>query len=626
MGLIKTLQIKNSAFFGESIRIDFSSKMSCIMGGRGTGKTTLLSILYWAINHDDDLKKEMLSLVKSNLGSGTAEVVFQDEQGNEYVVFKMFGDAPAVKNAAGEIVSFDDFVTRVGIDYFPAGEIERIGLDPKERLRLFDGYIGNTIADINGQIGIVVAQLKQSEIQIKALKRELSQIKEELQTFGSIDTELQKARTELTTVAADPGLKAKFELENKKQTTRVVERNFLTKVRDVNSSVAQQVERLRASISAAISVFPTGSELDNPGLKEFSKTALARLQSFRQLTEELQKGVALLNSDLSTATSASHVEHERAESEFSKLKQTIDTHRELFQRINTLSQRATAKTIAAEKIQTLTGQLNTFTDARGVLLSGLNVLISSRSDLRRKRAAEVNVLLGHQVKILMKEAALNEPFEVLLESILSRLQMRVTGAERRIWEVSNPQMMAAYIEKDDAVGFAQRCEITSVDRIKTLFKTIKEMDLIFELESCVCEDAPNFFLGVEDDKKAELFKPTEELSTGQRCTAVLPVIFAMTNRPLLIDQPEDNLDNKYITQSIREIIRKIKETRQMVFVTHNPNIPVISDSEYNVFLTYFDQQSHILATGNIQQVKNQIVELLEGGKDAFITRKDMYGY
>ena len=353
---------------------------------------------------------------------------------------------------------------------------------------------------------------------------------------------------------------------------------------------------------------------------------IARFQSATQLVDKLQEFSNLLNNDILAVTKTSRGEHERAESEFSNLKQTIAKHRELFQRFNNLSQRATAKKIASEKVQSLTGQLNVLIESRGILLTKFNELISSRATLRRKCAEGVNEMLGQKVKILIKECALNESFEEILKSYLSKFQMRITDTEHQILEVSNPQALACSIEKNDAEGYAKRCGIADLVRVNQLFKVFKETDIVFELEACVCEDAPNFYLGVEDDQKVESFKPTEELSTGQRCTAVLPVIFAMTKRPLLIDQPEDNLDNKYIAESIHQIIRMIKDKRQLVFVTHNPNIPVISDSESNTFLIYFDQCSHVLATGDIPQVKTQIIELLEGGKDAFERRKDVYGY
>ena len=72
------------------------------------------------------------------------------------------------------------------------------------------------------------------------------------------------------------------------------------------------------------------------------------------------------------------------------------------------------------------------------------------------------------------------------------------------------------------------------------------------------------------------------------------------------------------------IIKKQKEQRQLIFITHNPNIPVLSQSEQNLFLNY-EKQTSIIAEGTVEAVKEEIVSLLEGGELAFKTRKDIYG-
>ena len=130
----------------------------------------------------------------------------------------------------------------------------------------------------------------------------------------------------------------------------------------------------------------------------------------------------------------------------------------------------------------------------------------------------------------------------------------------------------------------------------------------------------------DSTNKEDDYRKTDELSMGQRCTTVLPIIFAVSNNPLIIDQPEDNLDNKYITNTIHEIIRKQKEKRQLIFITHNPNIPVLSDAETNIFLFYENRKSKIDGIGNIDEVKDKIVNLLEGGEEAFKKRIEIYGF
>ncbi|MEJ7360868.1 hypothetical protein WL455_12325, partial [Staphylococcus epidermidis] len=66
---------------------------------------------------------------------------------------------------------------------------------------------------------------------------------------------------------------------------------------------------------------------------------------------------------------------------------------------------------------------------------------------------------------------------------------------------------------------------------------------------------------------------------GQQCTAILNLLTLSNNDPLLVDQPEDNLDNSFITNNLVENIRKLKINRQFIFATHNANIPVFGDAE-----------------------------------------------
>jgi ABC-type bacteriocin/lantibiotic exporter with double-glycine peptidase domain len=80
------------------------------------------------------------------------------------------------------------------------------------------------------------------------------------------------------------------------------------------------------------------------------------------------------------------------------------------------------------------------------------------------------------------------------------------------------------------------------------------------------------------------FKDAADLSSGQKCTALLPLLMARRDTPLIIDQPEDNLDNHFIYESVVEAIRRIKARRQMIFVTHNANIPVLGEAEMVIVL------------------------------------------
>ncbi len=94
----------------------------------------------------------------------------------------------------------------------------------------------------------------------------------------------------------------------------------------------------------------------------------------------------------------------------------------------------------------------------------------------------------------------------------------------------------------------------------------------------------------------------------------------------LIDQPEDNLDNAFVYDTVVRSVREAKGSRQLIFVTHNPNIPVLGDAERVFVLSSDGQQAKLGNSGNVDAVKDKIEYLLEGGADAFRERMKRYGH
>ena len=128
----------------------------------------------------------------------------------------------------------------------------------------------------------------------------------------------------------------------------------------------------------------------------------------------------------------------------------------------------------------------------------------------------------------------------------------------------------------------------------------------------------------------------EDLSTGQKATAVLLLLLLESDAPLIVDQPEDDLDNRFITEGVVPRMRDEKQRRQFVFSTHNANIPVLGDAELIVGLSASGEAERGRAriaiapehTGSIDRraVRELVEEILEGGKEAFETRRRKYGF
>ena len=123
-------------------------------------------------------------------------------------------------------------------------------------------------------------------------------------------------------------------------------------------------------------------------------------------------------------------------------------------------------------------------------------------------------------------------------------------------------------------------------------------------------------------KYGDKHKPIEQGSPGQKTAALLAFIFSYGNEPLILDQPEDDLDNHLIYDLIVTQLREIKQQRQIIVVTHNANIVVNGDAENVIVLDVGSGQTRIIAQGCLQKlrIRNEICRIMEGGPEAFERR------
>lgn len=143
------------------------------------------------------------------------------------------------------------------------------------------------------------------------------------------------------------------------------------------------------------------------------------------------------------------------------------------------------------------------------------------------------------------------------------------------------------------------------------------------------EFEPSFFYSTGNAMEDTI--PFAEASAGQQATALLSVLLNQEGIPLLIDQPEDDIDNRAIND-ITQNIWAAKSKRQLIFTSHNANLVVNGDAELVVCCDYKESsqqtQGEIKFEGSIDnpEIKNEITTIMEGGEKAFILRKEKYGF
>jgi ABC-type lipoprotein export system ATPase subunit len=125
-------------------------------------------------------------------------------------------------------------------------------------------------------------------------------------------------------------------------------------------------------------------------------------------------------------------------------------------------------------------------------------------------------------------------------------------------------------------------------------------------------------------------KDLSRLSPGE-CGTLLLVFYLLvdkSNKPIIVDQPGENLDNQTVYRLLIPVIKEVKKRRQIIMVTHSPNIAVVCDAEQiiHAFIDRANKNEVIYAAGSIEspQINKYLVDVLEGTRPAFDNRGSKY--
>ncbi|GLH65934.1 TrlF family AAA-like ATPase [Geothrix edaphica] len=150
-------------------------------------------------------------------------------------------------------------------------------------------------------------------------------------------------------------------------------------------------------------------------------------------------------------------------------------------------------------------------------------------------------------------------------------------------------------------------------------------EFLWRLRSIWCPD----LVLIEKELENGEWRGLEKLSGGERTSVLLTLLLdSDDNRPLVIDQPEDDLNNRFLWDKVLPALRMRKDRRQIIFATHNANIVVNGDADQVLYFEANAEQGWVSSKGAIEQpkIRNAILEILDGGQEAFHLRKLKYGF
>lgn len=164
-----------------------------------------------------------------------------------------------------------------------------------------------------------------------------------------------------------------------------------------------------------------------------------------------------------------------------------------------------------------------------------------------------------------------------------------------------------------------------------IIQELSKPNNLYRLERCSFEDFPSInvtkLVIEQDGTRRTSIRNFSKLSLGQQQSIMLSILlFSKRNCPLILDQPEDNLDSEFVFKTLVKNLRRIKEHRQVIVVTHNANIAVLGDAELIIPLKSTSERTHILDRGSIDNLKTKrhACDILEGGELAFRKRQEIY--
>ena len=596
---IKNSYIKSIAFEGgllDETKIDFSPELNTLIGIRGSGKSSILEILRYTLGIPlsptavDPRYKD--GLIENVLRSGGKSIItIVNKQKEEYRIEKIYGQKEDIYK--GNVLQPSISINAV-FDY-PVyfGQKDLSNKDADFEADLIQRLVGTRLKDI------------QSKIEQK--KREVTNIVAEIKKLRNLND--LKKETETVIKNAEHQLKFFKEkgVEDKLKQQTLFDSD-VSKLSQSESSVRNYLNELQSLIANHDYFFQqeiSGSEANKEFFDE-AKNLLKELKAEFEKLKDIHKNSVQLREKYKELIGKINVKKDGLKEEFAKIKREIGTD-----------------TINPDNFLRLNRQIDT---------SRLKLLEIDKSEKRRKewqddllkRLSDLDNLWHEEYQLLEKEVNRINEAE-------SKLSIAVEFKGRR--DKFTDKMKQIFRGSGIRETAYQEVETTYKDFIQ-IYKDSSKLNTILN-ENQVVDFKRRFTENLEDlltfkvDNKIVIQyngKSLDKHSLGQRASALILFLLAQKeNDVLVIDQPEDDLDNQTIYDEVIKELKKIKGNMQFIFATHNANIPVLGDSEKVVACEY-DEKKITVHSGTIDNHQTQrfIVDIMEGGDEAFNRRKNIY--
>lgn len=613
--------------FLDGCGLPFNENLNVLVGGRGTGKSAVVESLRYVLGFDPlgpDAKKMHDGIVGHVLKNGTRIsllVRVHSPAKRDYLIERTIPNAPVVKDDVGTVLPLKpaDVIPRAQV--FGQHEISELTKDPEKLTRLLDRFIGTDDAAKIAKADIA-QKLATSRQQIVQFAKRYGQLEEKLAALPKLEETLKRFQE----AGLEEQLKDKSQLVREEQILKTTDER-VGAVRELTTTLRAAVPLDKTHLAAL-----TAEELPAAATFEPLDGVLTALDvAVEAAAKVLDQAVAAAESKCSEVRTkwderrkAVEAAYEKILRELQKSKANVDGE----EFIKLRRQIEALKPLKDELAQVAKQLADAREQRRGLIVEWENAKAEEFRALERA-AKKVTRRLERRVRVQVTFSAVRDGLVALLkERPGGRLKEALdTVAEKPDLSLSELATKAR-AGKDELVAAygllpAQAERLAQADG--SVWMEVEELDL---------PATTTIELNVSPEGTDASWQKLEDLSTGQKATAVLLLLLLDSDAPLVVDQPEDDLDNRFITESIVPRMKEEKRCRQFIFATHNANIPVLGDAELIIGMSAKgesgDGQAALSAKhmGSIDSrgVRELVEEVLEGGRRAFELRRKKYGF
>ncbi|WP_165646280.1 MULTISPECIES: AAA family ATPase [Mycobacteriaceae] len=608
---IERLRVESEGFLA-GLDVRFDPGLNVIIGARGTGKTSIIELIRFCLGADaftETAASRGRQQAIAILEGGAATVSVNDgNQKYEFTRSAASHDGPRLKQP------------KVACTVLAQSEVEAVGAQASGRLHLIDRFRQDRDAD-RRTLDSLESRLASLTAEVATIVAEGRAVVDEIESYDSVEEELLQAKTEQEQALSS-------------SEATLTQREQLNALQEAGSHIAARTEilesdnqrlarfstdlgRLANTSANLLQAWPADAGADplvtaRPKAVFLTKTLRDALETVRSLATEL-----------ATAQEATQTLRANVDSESRQLRQRLDS-------VQAGIGQASRKVAELEEKN---GRIRALKNALADLQIRYDSLVSERDqlykdlDLQRTRLYEerqriASVLTKELAPTIRVKVTRSENIEEYRSAIIAALRgsgIHYNALAPQIAREVSPHELARWVETNDSEALAAAISLRP-DRAQSVISALSG-PATASIISAHIDDGVS--LSLLDGPE---YKSSDQLSIGQRCTVVLPVLLGNHGDPLIVDQPEDHLDNAFIASTLVSALSRRHSSDQLIFSSHNANIPVLGEADRIIVMESDGQRGYVAHQGELDdpRIVEFVTRIMEGGIEAFAARSEFY--